>query len=637
MHCNSKNMYILFGVVGFLFASCLSEQNTQDIITSASDRFKDISGPEKCDGYDNDKDGYTDEDFDGDGDGFPHCRIGSRQSDCDDGNHLIHSAASEICNDNIDNDCDGKKDALDEDCDVSCGVSSFICELTHGICANVGAKCINGQALCDYGSNPLYQPVELSCNDQKDNDCDGLSDQQDSDCTQFGACSAGGLAPECKRPGTAKAEGLCSGRLTECVNGYWSCNFANIAGFEAEESSVDTADNDCDGQVDEGEKTFGGGGGCESTDCQNQAQCTGSGGQIIYEREEICITSKIYVCTSQGNFVLSSRLSNCTCVLQSTTDLMNFTKECLECGHLNENCCSSDGSQCYSGLTCRISFDGSQYTCQQADCGHENEACCDTGEKCFAGLSCLLDISGSQYQCQQPTAASCGHNGEFCCTSGGSQCYTGFKCDALGVCRPDNNSAALGAICPEGYHANCQTGKCTKWCDGQFHCDNDWTGGNNSVPPNEGSCPSNNTSSGSNDNSSGGGTNNPPADNGGNTQPSGTQCVSDTGNAPTNASSCGVNSGWFCDAGGQWQSVSTSECCGNHNQAKGSGCGGSSTGSGNTSGGSGSCKPQDSGNGCTDAVKGKCSKEIGTGPAGTMCYCNCAGGCWWENRTDVCS
>jgi hypothetical protein len=52
---------------------------------------------------------------DGDGDGF------DAAIDCDDANAAIHPGAKEICNDGVDNDCDGKIDMADPQCGTGGG------------------------------------------------------------------------------------------------------------------------------------------------------------------------------------------------------------------------------------------------------------------------------------------------------------------------------------------------------------------------------------------------------------------------------------------------------------------------------------------------------------------------------------
>ncbi len=64
---------------------------------------------EVCDGIDNDCDGSTDEDFDGDGDGYLDAGDCPDGADCNDDDASVNPAASEAC-DGIDNDCDGGTD-----------------------------------------------------------------------------------------------------------------------------------------------------------------------------------------------------------------------------------------------------------------------------------------------------------------------------------------------------------------------------------------------------------------------------------------------------------------------------------------------------------------------------------------------
>ena len=73
-------------------------------------------------------------------------------NDCDDDNFSVNPDASELCDDTIDNDCDGAVDCADGDCSVdpSCCIST--------------------------------EDPEFSCADGVDNDCDGLIDNDDPDC-----------------------------------------------------------------------------------------------------------------------------------------------------------------------------------------------------------------------------------------------------------------------------------------------------------------------------------------------------------------------------------------------------------------------------------------------------------------------
>jgi hypothetical protein len=122
------------------------------------------------------------------------------------------------CNDSLDNDCNGFTDAVDPDCMYQCMPKQEICDRQDndcdgqtdediaaipticglGICAATGTKtCQNGQWIdtCTPGSPQSEGQVmissmsltrvpfgSLTCSDQLDNDCDGATDAEDSDC-----------------------------------------------------------------------------------------------------------------------------------------------------------------------------------------------------------------------------------------------------------------------------------------------------------------------------------------------------------------------------------------------------------------------------------------------------------------------
>jgi len=78
-------------------------------------------GGDDCDGIDNDCNGLVDDGYmDADGDGFASC---VNTLDCDDYDPLINPDATEICGNNVDEDCDGDLDCDDGDC-----TGALICE-----------------------------------------------------------------------------------------------------------------------------------------------------------------------------------------------------------------------------------------------------------------------------------------------------------------------------------------------------------------------------------------------------------------------------------------------------------------------------------------------------------------------------
>ena len=175
---------------------------------------------EYCNGIDDNCDSFVDEagaldaltwfeDLDGDGYGAPQTGIEdcaqpqdhvADSSDCDDGDAAIHPAAPEICNDGIDDDCDGL--LLADEIDVD-GDGVFLCA---GDCDD---------------ADPLTYPGAAEQCDQVDNDCDQLVDEEvdaDTDGDGWNACQG-------------------------------DCDNQDPASYPGAAETCDGADNDCDGAL----------------------------------------------------------------------------------------------------------------------------------------------------------------------------------------------------------------------------------------------------------------------------------------------------------------------------------------------------------------------------------------------------
>jgi hypothetical protein len=217
--------------------------------------------PEICDYIDNDGNGFVDELFplSSPGDVGETCTVGIGECQrtsvwvcneggtdafCDGqpGNPKTESAAlGNTCDDGKDNDCDGLIDLLDLDSCAGfgqaelCGnsldddgdglIDEGFPQIGIDCSAGAGACTTPGKLVCNFGidsgigdgvvcnATPAAppEPIEISCNDFIDNDCDGFTDAADTDC---GAAFAD-LGVTCSLPYTrARPGGDCTGKHT---------------------------------------------------------------------------------------------------------------------------------------------------------------------------------------------------------------------------------------------------------------------------------------------------------------------------------------------------------------------------------------------------------------------------------------
>jgi len=216
---------------------------------------------ELCDGIDNDCDGQRDEDFldpermigqscgTGACEGVYVCSSDGTDVVCS--NPLKPGEQPEICDNGIDDDCDG---VVDETVDIVNGTEVQGCVCNNGDkrpCGSDVGECKTGYQICINHTwsecRDNVGPTQEICNDGKDNDCDGTVDEEYE-------IIGGEKVSACRcKDGDKKVcgsnVGACKTGYQVCKNGVWGPCEGNRA--PVEEVCGDNLDNDCDGVTDE--------------------------------------------------------------------------------------------------------------------------------------------------------------------------------------------------------------------------------------------------------------------------------------------------------------------------------------------------------------------------------------------------
>ena len=383
---------------------------------------------EECDGLDNNCNGLYDEGFpDLDADDFKNCVDSDDDDDgdpdlvdCEPLNPAVHSLALESCN-GLDDDCD---DEVDEElgmlacgdgecfhtvvacqagkkvsCDPMEGASYEVCDgkdndcdelvdedfgsqsCGQGECAHSVQVCADGNpAQCD----PMEGAVAESC-DEKDNDCDGTTDEPGAD-----GCQEYFQDNDWDGHGAGDSACLCepSAKYKSALDD--DCNDLNPWSFPGATELCDGVDNDCDEEVDEegssGCNWFfadGDGDGFGSGDAVCSCLAPGNGWAVT---PGDCNEDSSDV--HPGAFESCDQLDNdCDGDMDEGFDFASDTKNCGGCG---KECTPNNGSaecvegecailDCISGyMDCNDTYDdGCETNIQQdaVNCGECNHVC----------------------------------------------------------------------------------------------------------------------------------------------------------------------------------------------------------------------------------------------------------------------
>lgn len=283
--------------------------------------------------------------------------------------------AADLCN-GADDDCDGTVDNLPQE--VTCAVTATLADGTVASCSGT-PTCKDGKQLCEGAQTPEAE----SC-DEKDNDCDGNTDEDFAWTNPVTAAKAGigefcGVGP--------------------CVGGKVVCKSATEALCDTEKAvkaeGCDGIDNDCNGLTDDGT-------------CDDGDECTAD------------------TCSATDTKCVNEPSADCDDKNACTAD--SCDKATGKCVNTAQEGSCDDGNPCTTSDVCKL--DGDTAKCEP---GADTKDCDDTNpctdDSCDAEKGCVNLANAATEACY---SGPDGTDGSGTCMGGVKACKDGkldAKCD----------------------------------------------------------------------------------------------------------------------------------------------------------------------------------------------------------------